>query len=716
MWLLLLLFTYQGNSFYELYQSGSAKLESRDYHGAIEDLEAAVSLRKESSPTAKTYGVRFIAYFPYHQLAKAHLSLKDFDKARTYLDLAYQYEEDKTKDNAIPARMKMIEEMITVYGAEPAKPDIPDTTAEPVEEPSLSIQFMPVFDSIVQGDFNQALKDIEQLKEAYPNDPSLPRLEALALSWQATRDAQNTLEKSQTAHMDKIQKLWEMGERSEAAGDYEQAYHNFLAVKELKPEDMEAVQAVNRVRRELEDRGKSEAELQSAIETAQVDIAQLIESKVTLERNQEKMARENRDLLAKLDQFTNSKVKRSEIKVKWEIGQKGDRMANIHISVTSANPLKRVTLFLNEKQISFWEVDNQRTFRAPFMNNFKFEKYENELIIKALDDQGFNHSRTQSVPFPRPQPLLTRKAKRVLLLFCVTLVLAIFGVRQLRKRKAFRDRFNPYIAGAPILNEQMFYGRDTLLKQILNTLHNNSLMIYGERRIGKTSFLHRLNNMLPLMEDPQYQFIPVFIDLQGVRQEQFFATLDHEIGSVLEMHHITLDPPPEEMDHRQFTSRLRKYINSLKEKCEKKPKLVLLLDEVDVMNSFSEQTNQQLRSVFMKGFAEHIVAVMAGIHINTRWKSEGSPWYNFFEQIGLKPFSKNHADALITKPVNGIYQYSPEAVSRIMEITHGKPYLIQKMCLNLISHILAENKRRIMAEDVNYVFNGIKKEFYGAPE
>ncbi len=64
MWLLFLLFSFQDKPFYELYKSGSEKLEVRDYRGAIEDLEAAVKERKESSPTAKTYGVRFISYFP----------------------------------------------------------------------------------------------------------------------------------------------------------------------------------------------------------------------------------------------------------------------------------------------------------------------------------------------------------------------------------------------------------------------------------------------------------------------------------------------------------------------------------------------------------------------------------------------------------------------------------------------------------------------------
>ncbi len=715
MWLLFLLFSFQDKPFYELYKSGSEKLEARDYRGAITDLEAAIEERKESSPTAKTYGVRFISYFPYHKLAIAYFSLKDSEKARYYLDLAYQYEEDKTQDNAVTIRMKMIEEMVANYGAEPPNPDNPDTT--PVEDkPDFFNEFLPIFDHIVQNDFDRAAQEIEKLKLADPDNPIISSLEELNEASRDMKTKQDMLETSQVALMDKIQQLWEAGKEAETTGDYETAYHNYLAVKQLDPSNFEATDAVARVRKELEDRGKSEDELQDAFGTAQQAIAQLIEDKATLEKNQTMMARENRDLLNRLKDFQDTKSAKGDVEVKWGIEKFRNRTANVRLKVISSVPLTRATLFLNDKQIRYWDIDKRTEFQVPMVNNLKFVSYENEFAMRVMDDQGHKYTRYQRVDYERPIPLFTRRVKQSLILISAALILAIFGMRQLKKRKAFRERFNPYIAGAPILNEKMFYGRDTLLKQILNTLHNNSLMIYGERRIGKTSFLHRLNNALPFTDDPQYQFIPVFIDLQGVKEEHFFASLDHEIGAVLETHNITLEAPPEIMDHRKFTSRLRKYINALKQQCEKKPKLVLLLDEVDVMNGFSEQTNQQLRSVFMKGFAEHIVAVMAGIHINTRWKSEGSPWYNFFEQIGLKPFSKSHADALITKPVTGVYQYSPDAVKRIMELTDGKPYLIQKMCLNLVSHILAENRRRILPEDVDYVFNEIKREFYGAQE
>ncbi|MDH3546370.1 MAG: hypothetical protein OEN22_04685, partial [Gammaproteobacteria bacterium] len=43
---------------------------------------------------------------------------------------------------------------------------------------------------------------------------------------------------------------------------------------------------------------------------------------------------------------------------------------------------------------------------------------------------------------------------------------------QLRKR-----RFNPYVAGAPVLGDDMFFGRRELVDRILQTIHNNSLLI-----------------------------------------------------------------------------------------------------------------------------------------------------------------------------------------------------------------------------------------------
>ena len=51
---------------------------------------------------------------------------------------------------------------------------------------------------------------------------------------------------------------------------------------------------------------------------------------------------------------------------------------------------------------------------------------------------------------------------------------------------------NPYIVGQPIRKPEMVFGRDPLFKRIFSVLHQNSLLLHGERRIGKTTVLLQL--------------------------------------------------------------------------------------------------------------------------------------------------------------------------------------------------------------------------------
>ena len=129
-------------------------------------------------------------------------------------------------------------------------------------------------------------------------------------------------------------------------------------------------------------------------------------------------------------------------------------------------------------------------------------------------------------------------------------------------------------------------------------------------------------------------------------------------------------------------------------------KLALLLDEVDVLNEYSESVNQRLRGIFMKSFSENLVAVMSGVGIRRRWKSEVSPWYNFFDEIQLSPFSREEAEALIREPVGGIFRWKAEAVERVLELSRLRPYLVQKYGVHSLNRMLEEGRSTVRLEDV----------------
>ncbi len=286
---------------------------------------------------------------------------------------------------------------------------------------------------------------------------------------------------------------------------------------------------------------------------------------------------------------------------------------------------------------------------------------------------------------------------------------AVWVHRARRRRQLMKRRFNPFIAGAPVLDIDMFFGRDQLVERILQTIHNNSLLLYGERRIGKTSLQHHLRRRLQQLDDPQYEFFPVYVDLQGTPESQFFSTLAedvfHELAPLLGGIR-----PGEGLDessvygYRDLVRDLRRVIKILEEKSTKRIKLVLLIDEVDELNAYDPRVNQRLRSLFMKSFAENLVAVVSGVEIRKQWDKEGSPWYNFFEEIEVKPIGHDDARELITRPIEGVFKVEAEVIDRIIELTDRKPYHVQRLCVALVNRLYEQGRREVTIADVDTVF------------
>jgi hypothetical protein len=357
--------------------------------------------------------------------------------------------------------------------------------------------------------------------------------------------------------------------------------------------------------------------------------------------------------------------------------------------------------------------ESERTL--PFQREFPLEPGRNEIAVTAVDSVG--EKRTQSF-------LVTRRLRfyetRYFLPSALATAFGLIGlglaVQHVRRRRALRSRFNPYIAGAPVMDEGMFFGRQKLMSRMLNVLHHNSLMITGERRIGKTTFLYHLKKALETDDGTEYHFFPVFTDLQGVPEEGFFHAVMADVIEGLKLQPATLaalrfgGAEDAHYDGRDFSHDLQRAIEELKSRTPKKVKLALLIDEVDVLNEYSERVNQRLRSIFMKTFSEHLVAIMSGVGIKRIWKSEVSPWYNFFDEIELGSFTREEAEELIRRPVEGIFRYEPEASEAIIAASQLKPYVIQKFCIHVVNRILEDGRTTVRAADVEAVRDAVQHE------
>jgi hypothetical protein len=215
--------------------------------------------------------------------------------------------------------------------------------------------------------------------------------------------------------------------------------------------------------------------------------------------------------------------------------------------------------------------------------------------------------------------------------------------------------------------------------------------------------LHQLRLRLDRLDNPRFHFVPIYIDLQGTPEESFFATLAEAIGEVVDDPKMAGSKAHPGYDSADLVRDLRRLLPTIECPRGRRVKLVLMLDEIDELNGYSHRTNQRLRSLFMRSFADQMVAVAAGVGISRRWDHAGSPWYNFFEELEVGPVDAAAAKRLLTRPLKGVISIDGAALDLMLRSAAGRPYLLQKTALAVIQRLHAGHRRRITTGDVEAV-------------
>lgn len=85
--------------FYTYYDKGIKFMEKGEWERAIEELKSAISLEFEDAKRKRTYGTRFIQYYPHRDIGICYYNLGEFNDAMGELQLSYAYkQEKKTKE------------------------------------------------------------------------------------------------------------------------------------------------------------------------------------------------------------------------------------------------------------------------------------------------------------------------------------------------------------------------------------------------------------------------------------------------------------------------------------------------------------------------------------------------------------------------------------------------------------------------------------------
>jgi len=244
---------------------------------------------------------------------------------------------------------------------------------------------------------------------------------------------------------------------------------------------------------------------------------------------------------------------------------------------------------------------------------------------------------------------------------------------------------NPYVAGAPLRGEQGFFGRQDTLEWVARELRNpatNALVLFGQRRIGKTTILLQLERTLPADV-----FLPVYFDLQDQATRPLGRVLADLADAVAER--IGLEPPdPADFDDKGHFFR-REFLPRLYQTLGETRRPVLLLDEFDVLDQAAEaELPDTVAAKALFPFLRRTMTEdprLAFVFVVGRRAEDLSLDFTATFKASLVReiwvLDRKSAEALIRQAeVNGTLRFTDRAVERILSLTCCHPYLTQLLC------------------------------------
>ncbi len=285
---------------------------------------------------------------------------------------------------------------------------------------------------------------------------------------------------------------------------------------------------------------------------------------------------------------------------------------------------------------------------------------------------------------------------------------------------------NPYVVGKPLTpaSEELYKGREDVFmwieENLLGKTQPHTLILYGQRRMGKTSTLYQLvggKRGKTIREYPGHPIYPVYIDLQrlaGCDMAEFFARLSQHIIRNLHKRGITLVPRENWSANGTLFSEFDQFLDEIEDILPPNGLLVLIIDELEQLQE-SVERGRLSSDIFpyLRSLMQHrsrITFILAGTNQLVE------DYWSIIFHVGISreidSLSREETETLIREPVAPMIQYDDLAVDRIWLTTRGHPYFSQLICHRLVSSTNLQGRRSklITIGDVRETINSVIEE------
>jgi hypothetical protein len=254
---------------------------------------------------------------------------------------------------------------------------------------------------------------------------------------------------------------------------------------------------------------------------------------------------------------------------------------------------------------------------------------------------------------------------------------------------------NPYIVGVPLTKQQeVFVGRADVvarIEQLLLDRRRPPLLLYGQRRMGKTSLLRNLGRLLPRT------IVPLFVDGQrtslAADYPDFLYNIAREMGKSARQQRSLVLPAlsREALTASPFTA-FNEWLDEVERTLDAQGYNIALLalDEFEMMDTVLDKGRFDETDVLsmLRHMIQHrprFKVMLASSHTLEEFQRWASYLINV-QVVKIGYLEKDETRQLVEHPVkNFALRYEPDACQRVLELTRGHPALVQLLCYEIIT-------------------------------
>lgn len=305
---------------------------------------------------------------------------------------------------------------------------------------------------------------------------------------------------------------------------------------------------------------------------------------------------------------------------------------------------------------------------------------------------------------------------------------------RLYSENEFEPIENPYAPiadGGPVTDKNMFYGRDDFINSRINAILNadsKQIIIYGQKRSGKSSVLHHLKKGL---EETTKAFCISFSlgeIIGNLNEYAFYYRIIYGISRDLKLKRAKNEETPtficpieEEFKAKYLPNPANGFIELIGDfiiACSeieswKNRKLVIMIDEFTYLytairkGSISDTIMKQWKAITQNENAKFSVVLVGQDVVPTFKKEEyAKNAFGVIEDIRLTYLNIENAKKLIEEPIlkrNSKIRFIGRAIDTVIDYTSRNPYYIQIFCARLVDHMNAKKIISVTEADIKEV-------------